>query len=116
MIAANKCRDFLKSAARRIVAVEDEALILVGDDLADVEREVENRIGDENTYRLCDRLKEPYRTVAIAYYCLDKTVSQISSETGDNPKTIATRLYRARGMLKTMMKEDPQWSSTSTVT
>ncbi len=105
-IAANKCRDFLKSPARKVSAVDTEDLALICDPDESVEHQVENRIGDETVLRLCSRLKEPYRSVATAYYCFDKTITEISAQTGDNPKTVATRLYRAKSLLKAMVKEE----------
>ncbi len=110
-IAANKCRDFLKSPARRVAAVDTEDLAMICDESESVETAVEGKIGDETVRRLCARLKEPYRSVATAYYCFDKTITEISDETGDNPKTVATRLYRAKSLLKTLVKEESTWSS-----
>lgn len=113
-IAANKCRDFLKSPARRISAVDADDLAMICDEDERVETEVEDKIGEENVRRLCARLKEPYRSVATAYYCFDKTITEISAETGDNPKTVATRLYRAKALLKIILQEDPTWSCSQT--
>ncbi len=109
-IAANKCRDFLKSPARRISAVDDADLVMICDERENVETAVETKIGDENVRNLCARLKEPYRSVATAYYCADKTITEISDETGENPKTVATRLYRAKALLQTIVKEESTWS------
>lgn len=105
-IAANKCRDFLKSPARRISLVDTESLGYIRDDSATVFEEVERRAGNEQAYLLCCRLKEPYRSVAVAHYCNDETLTEISERTGENRKTVATRLYRARNLLKIMVKEE----------
>ncbi len=105
-IAANKCRDFLKNPARRVVTVDNDDLAYIRDKDASVEEQVEQAAAEERAAQLCSQLKEPYRSVAVAYYCHDETITEISARTGDNRKTIATRLYRAKEMLKKLVKED----------
>ena len=105
-IAANKCRDFLKSPARRVTAVEASDLEYIADSARSVEDEAEIKFSQEEAYKLCNRLKDPYRAVALAYYCGDLTLSEISKQTGDNPKTVATRLYRAKRLLKFILEEE----------
>ena len=56
----------------------------------------------------CGRLKEPYRSVAEAYFCNGRTPSQIAQETGLNLRTLETRLYRARKMLRILWKEEQE--------
>lgn len=104
-IAANKCRDFLKSPARRIYAVDSQDLVYLPDEAVPVADEVERRDADGQTLHLCNRLKEPYRSVAVSHYCHNETLTEISARTGENRKTVATRLYRARNQLKIMLKE-----------
>jgi RNA polymerase sigma factor, sigma-70 family len=105
-IAANKCRDFLKSPARRVSLVETGDLEYISDTAFSVEEEVERNIAEKQAHALCCRLKEPYRSVALAYYCDDETITDISERTGDNRKTVATRLYRARNLIKIILKEE----------
>ena len=105
-IASNKCRDFLKSSARSVIPVDIVDLGAVTDAALSVEQHVENKESDNSVYHLCRRLKEPYRSVAIAYYCHDETITEIGERTGENRKTVATRLYRARDLIKTFLKED----------
>ena len=71
-----------------------------------VEDEAEVKFSQEEARRLCGRLKDPYRAVAVAYYCEDLTLAEISKLTGDNPKTVATRLYRAKKLLKIILSEE----------
>ena len=104
-IAANKCRDYRKSAARRIAPSEDSVLETL-EHFPSPEKEVENACVEEHLYCLCQTLKEPYRQVAIQYFCHQKSSAEIAKELGINPKTIQTRIYRARGMLKSKWKED----------
>ena len=53
---------------------------------------------------LCMQLKSPYKEVAYAYFCKELSVPEIARQTGKNPKTIQTQLYRARAMLKKMLE------------
>ncbi|NRZ58630.1 RNA polymerase sigma factor (sigma-70 family) [Clostridium beijerinckii] len=55
---------------------------------------------------LCNKLKEPYRTVAINYFCKDVKLSHLAKETGQNIKTLETQLYRSKKMLKDLWKEE----------
>lgn len=104
-IAANKCRDYLKSAARRISPSEDSTLEALGH-VPSPEYEVENRNVAETLYQLCNSLKEPYREVAVRHFCRQESAADIADTLNVNPKTIQTRLYRARAMLKIKWKED----------
>ena len=104
-IAANKCRDYLKSAARRIAPSEDSMLETLGH-VPSPEREVENRNVEEILFELCKSLKEPYREVAVRHFCRQESASEIADSLHMNLKTVQTRLYRARAMLKIKWKED----------
>ncbi len=104
-IAINKCLDFLKSSKRKVQPVDEEFLEQMEDEytpeMAYLQKESRNRL-----YESCQRLKEPYRTIATEHFYYEKTVSEIAGERERNVKTVQTQLYRARGMLKKMMKED----------
>lgn len=51
------------------------------------------------------RPKSPYKEIAIAHFCKQMSVTEISQKEGKNPKTIQTQLYRAKNMLKKMLAE-----------
>jgi RNA polymerase sigma-70 factor (ECF subfamily) len=89
-----------------MVAVDVDDLACISDPEEDVEQTVERMDGDERVYLVCMRLKEPYRSVALSYYVQDETLTEISERTGENRKTVATRLRRAKGLIKMMIKED----------
>lgn len=105
-IAANKCRDYLKSAARRSVPTEDQAL----QEAAGTEPSGEERyIARETALKLrslCERLREPYRQAAISYFCEGISPDDLAGRTGENPNTLRTRVYRAREMLKKLWREE----------
>ncbi len=105
-IAANKCKDYLKSPARTISTLSDEELDLLNDGAAEVETEVIRKEEEQQVYRLCTRLKEPYQSIAVQYFCQDKKLSQIAKETGKNLKTLQTQLYRAKKLLGVLWKEE----------
>jgi len=55
---------------------------------------------------VCNKLKEPYRTVAISYFCKDIKLSYLAKKTGQNIKTLETQLYRSKKQLKDLWKEE----------
>jgi len=103
-IAANKCRDHLKSAARRIQPTDDSELAAAaraeGPETEIIERDTEERL-----LRACSRLKEPYATVARQYFCERIPIAEICG-TGQNLRTVQTQVYRAKMMLRTVWKEE----------
>ena len=103
-IAANKCKDFLKSRARSVVPADEEELKRSAGTVASAEQEVFSNYSDRAVLDNCMSLPEPYREVAIAYYCRDETIREISDRTQQNQKTVATRLYRARDRLRNMYR------------
>ena len=105
-IAANKCRDYLKSAARRSTPVEDVFFDSFVDPDPPTEEQVLANEAEERLRQLCSSLKEPYREVALGYFCEQKTPAEMALATGQNLRTLQTRVYRAKGMLKKLWKEE----------
>ena len=100
-IASNKCVDYLRSSARRVVPVAEKDM----PELADVSQEeplgrVLNQELLAELNAACEALKPPYREVAIAYFAEGKTAGEIAAEIGTGIGTVKTRIYRAREMLK----------------
>lgn len=105
-IASNKCRDYLKSAARRITPTPQDTLELVSDAAPIPEETVlENDIG-KRMKDFCLSLKEPYQSIAIAYFCEHLSAQEISKATGKNIKTTQTQIYRAKAMIQKLWKEE----------
>lgn len=103
-IATNKCMDYLKSAARRIVPMQDEELETVSEIEKDPEEHfLEQEIRQELLSR-CGQLKPPYDKVARFYFYEEKKPDEIAKETGQNLKTVQTQIYRARDMLRKLYK------------
>lgn len=54
---------------------------------------------------LCDELPPKYRTIVKAFYYAGKSYKQIAMEEGIAEKTVESRLYRARKILRENWKE-----------
>ena len=105
-IAINKCKDFLKSPARSIGSLTDEdyeGLKDKGDLPEDVLLEKHSK---EEIHSLCEKLKDPYKTVSLNYFCKDIKLSDMARDTGQSLKTLQTHLYRAKKLLKVLWKEE----------
>lgn len=107
-IAVNKCRDFLRSPVYRNRSLSDEDMELLTDGSATPEECVEKKSSDSLVQHLCGRLKEPYRSVAKGYFCNGKKLSEMAKETGQSLRTLETRLYRSKKLLKTLWKEEQE--------
>lgn len=107
-IAANKCKDYLKNSARRTVPVEEDAFKNVSDraDLPDEVLLKDEAIGKMKA--LCQKLKEPYRTVAIEHFYENRSIEEISTASRVNQKTLQTQIYRAKTMLRELWKGENQ--------
>lgn len=105
-IAANKCTDFLRR--RRIQAIPDgeEALPYVPDPAPDPERQVLEEEVRDRLRTACESLGEPYRATALAYFVEERTFQEIAAQTGDNLKTVQTRVYRAKAQLQKILREE----------
>ena len=105
-IAANKCKDFLKSAfKRKVIMTEDEYFtsIETADNTSD---EVLKREEYELIIKSIEKLKEPYKDIAKQFYIAQKTPDCIAKEKNIPKKTVQTQLYRARDKLKYILKEE----------
>ncbi len=105
-IAANKCRDYLKSAARRITPAAGENFEEMRDDSALPEDMLLRDDSERRMRALCGKLKEPYQTTACRHFCDNRSAGEISAETGRNIKTVQTHIYRAKAMLRELWKEE----------
>ena len=105
-IASNKCRDYLKSAARRSAPTPQEVFEFVADGSQLPENAVLDRDMELRLRACCERLKEPYQSIAVLHFCEHKTPQEIAMETGKNLKTAQTQIYRAKALLRTMWKEE----------
>jgi RNA polymerase sigma-70 factor (ECF subfamily) len=104
-IATNKCKDFLKSPARAIDSLSDEDYESLKDKGDSPEDTLLKKHSRKEIYSLCEKLKEPYKTVAVNYFCEDIKLSDMAKDTGQSLKTLQTHLYRSKKLLKVLWKE-----------
>lgn len=103
-IATNKGLDFLKSAGRRSEPKEDAYFIEVKDSRKGPEEAYLHQESKEYVYTICQSLKSPYREVATEHFYREKSVKEISEETGKGIKTVQTQVYRAKAIIKKQME------------
>lgn len=105
-IAANKCKDYLKSSyIKRVDVKQDEDMVGISDSI-NVQLELERSESVTMIKQACESLDEPYRNVAIMHYIEEKSFSEISILLDVPVKTIQTQTYRARDKLRKMLKEE----------
>lgn len=105
-IAANKCRDYLKSAQRRSIAAGEETLAVFADPRGSPEDAITERACSEQLIRLCRQLREPYQSAAIRHFAQGESVSELARREGLNTKTMYTRIDRAKQMLRRLWREE----------
>jgi len=105
-IAANKCRNYLADPRRRMQMVSEETLGELESGEPTPEEQVIHTDQRKRLYELCSSLKDPYREIAVAYFCKNKKVSEVAAETGVPLRTLETRLYRAKKLLREAWKEE----------
>lgn len=105
-IAINKCKDFLKGPARVIYSLSDEDFESLKDKGGTPEDMLLERCSKKKIHNLCERLKEPYRAVAVNYFCEAIKLSDMAKDTGISLKTLQTHLYRSKKLLKNLWKEE----------
>ena len=105
-VATNKCLDHLKRAERRTMPSEDEELDR-GSPLVDSgEKQVMEIVVMEQLEKCCNRLKEPYKTVAYEYFYKGKTAKEIAEHINANVHTVQTQIRRVRKVLRTQWDKE----------
>ncbi len=106
-IASNKCIDYLKAAERRAVATSQEEM--PEPETTDRDGPLEQYIAADVMERFrvsCNSLPEPYKTPAKLYFEDGLTAKEISNQTEAPLKTVQSHIYRAREMLKNMIRKE----------
>ena len=107
-IAANKAKDYLKSARYRREGLPDEELPDTGRVLFVREENPEDITLSRDTVAKIQNeilaLKEPYHHVAVQYFIEQKTVEEIARLLDRPPKTVHTQLHRAKAKLQKTLK------------
>ncbi len=105
-IATNKCIDYLKRAGRRSIPTEELFFSALPDSRSSPEGETLETEIQNHLYESCCKLSSPYREVALDYYYYELDINEIVQKTGKNKKTLQTQIYRAKGMLKKLMRNE----------
>lgn len=99
-IATNKCLDFMKRAEHRSIPTEEEYFMNQAECVPSPEENIlETEIKQQLSER-CNKLKTPYREIALDYFYSELSPAEIAKNTGKNLKTVQTQIYRARALLQ----------------
>ena len=109
-VAANKCKDHLKSAwVRRVEAPGDDALPeprgAPPGDAADPAEQLSSQAGAEELENLVRNLREPYGRIAVLYFLEHKETAEIAALVGRPPATVSSQLWRAKLLLRRQITE-----------
>lgn len=74
-------------------------------DKSEVEEPVERQEQEQLVRDVVDGLKGDDRSLFIRYYYWNQSITQIADETGMNPSTIKSRLFRGRQTLKAELSQ-----------
>jgi len=106
-IATNKAKDYLKSAYIRRVQLTDESMESCMTDTEPSPDELYvTKEGESIIYDKINSLNEPYLKVSIMYFIQQKNIDEIARQLERPPKTVQTQIYRARSMLRNMLREE----------
>lgn len=105
-IATNKCLDHLKNAERRTMPSENEELERGSPPVDSAEKQVMEIVVMEQLEKCCNRLKEPYKTVAYEYFYKGKTAKEIAEHINANVHTVQTQIRRVRKVLRTQWDKE----------
>ncbi|WP_297135840.1 RNA polymerase sigma factor [uncultured Eubacterium sp.] len=105
-ITTNKCLDHLKNAERRTMPSENEELERGSPPVDSAEKQVMEIVVMEQLEKCCNRLKEPYKTVAYEYFYKGKTAKEIAEHINANVHTVQTQIRRVRKVLRTQWDKE----------
>ena len=105
-IASNKCIDYKRAAERKSMPTAEEEM----PELVDTENDpLHMFVGNEvmeNLKNSCRQLSSPYDEVAYMHFVDGMTAKEIAERTDRNLKTIQTQIYRAKEMLKKIIRRE----------
>lgn len=105
-IASNKCIDYLRSAGRRMIATPEEEMPEESSERDELINSVMNKEILANIQEVVDNLPPPYREVARLYFVEDRSAKEIAFELSTPLKTVQTRIYRARDLVKAKIRKE----------
>lgn len=99
-IASNKCIDYNRQAANRMIPAGEEKLEEKKSRQGLPEPTILELEVREQLTEACSRLKPPYNVIARLYFVEEYKAEEIADIQQKNVKTVQTQIYRARGMLR----------------
>lgn len=99
-IATNKCIDYQKQAARRMIPSEDSEFESRHSNQGLPEKDYIEQEVIELLQERCAQLKPPYDEIARMYFVEERRAEEIAEIKQKNLKTVQTQVYRARAMLR----------------
>ncbi len=106
-IASNKCIDYHRSTARRMIPTAEEEIPEKTDCNEDeLFQTIMNKQVMEELGRRCEELPLLYRETAKMYFMEGLSANQISERTGTGLHTVQTRIRRAREKLKQSYRKE----------
>lgn len=96
-IAVNRAKDYLRSAARRSVPVEDLTYLPAEGTAEDVAM---TRLTQGDLWQAVLALPDGYRETMWLYYSQELPIDEIAAVTGASVSSVKTRLHRGRELLR----------------
>lgn len=114
-VAANKCKDHLRSAwVRKVDAPGDDAIPETAPAHSPQppgpEQQYLNKTGAEEIESMIRGLREPYGSVATMYLLEERPVAEIAKALGRPEKTVQNQVFRAKVLLREQINERRQAS------
>ena len=107
-IALNKCKDILKSKARKLQNLTSDDQIALENYESDNDIEEEIYLKDRTNYlsKIINELKEPYNDVLRKYYLEELSLEEIAKLRNTSKATIKMQIHRGKNLLKEKIEED----------
>lgn len=106
-IASNKCIDYQRAAARRMIPTTAEEM---PEELFIYNNEPFQKVFNhevlEEFKQCCKNLPPPYDTIALQHFLEGKTAKEIAEQSNVSIHTIQTQIYRAREKLKKIYRKE----------
>ncbi len=101
-IALNKCKDVLKSKAKKIENMTTDNILYLENYIMPnkMEDEILEKEKKENIIKLIKDIKEPYSNILYLYYIKQNSLDEISENLGIKKQTLKMQIYRAKKLLK----------------
>lgn len=107
-IALNKCKDILKSKARKLQNLTSDDQIALENYESDNDIEEEIYLKDRANYlsKIISELKEPYNDVLRKYYLEELSLEEIAKLRNTSKATIKMQIHRGKNLLKEKIEKD----------